>query len=88
MTMDNYPTNKELEEMAKVDIRTVRKQDLEDIKEVHIDHQLSKEERIRSFIRQIKNPYCYRCGDVVVKVNFALDAGSMQEKMEQYLMNL
>jgi hypothetical protein len=83
-----YPTTKELEAMANIDIRLVNKQELRDIRDVHIDENLTREERLSSFIEQIKNPYCYRCGDVVVKVNFTMEAGSMQEKMEQYLMNL
>ena len=34
-----------LEEMKSVDIRTVRREDLVDIRDVHVDPNLSKEER-------------------------------------------
>ena len=36
--------------------------ELVDIREVSVDKNLPKEERIAAFIRQIKNPYRFRCG--------------------------
>ena len=46
-----------LEEMKAVDIRTVDPETLMDIRDVHIDRTLPKEERIKSFIRQIKKDF-------------------------------
>ena len=43
---------------------------LVDIRNVKIDRSLPSEERIKSFIEQIKNPYCYLDHGVIVKVNF------------------
>jgi len=60
-----------VEEMKAVDIRTVSRDDLVDIRDVVIDQDASKEERIKSFLRQIKNPYCFKVGNVVVKTTFA-----------------
>ena len=51
-----------LEEMKSVDLRTVDREELVDIRDVHIDRSLPIEERIRSFVEQIKNPYCFKCG--------------------------
>ena len=45
--------------------------ELVDIREVSVDKNLPKEERIAAFIRQIKNPYRFRCGDFVVNACFA-----------------
>lgn len=50
-----------------------------------IDRTLPKEERIKDFIRQIKNPYCYKCGDVVVKVEFSDTDLTLEDCMEHYL---
>ena len=36
--------------------------ELVDIRKVSVDKNLPKEERIAAFIRQIKNPYRFRCG--------------------------
>ena len=44
--------------------------ELVDIREVSVDKNLPKEERIAAFIRQIKNPYRFRCGDFVVNACF------------------
>lgn len=72
-------------EMKAVDIRTVNRDDLVDIRDVEIDRSLPKEERIRSFINQIKNPYCFKCGDIVVKTSFIDTDVTLEERMEHYL---
>lgn len=74
-----------VEEMKNVDIRTVNRDELVDIRTVKIDPDLPREERIQSFLEQIKNPYCFRCGDVVVKTSFSEDGPTMQECMEHYI---
>lgn len=45
--------------------------ELVDIREVAVDKDLPKEERIAAFLHQIKNPYRFRCGDFVVNAAFA-----------------
>ena len=44
---------------------------LVDIRDVKIDRTLPTEERIRSFVEQIRDPYKFKVGDLVVKVSFA-----------------
>ena len=60
----------DLAALEAVDVQTVSPDDLVDLKDIQIDPSLPKEERIASFIRQFKNPYCYNCGMIVVKVGF------------------
>ena len=74
-----------VEEMKNIDIRTVSRDDRVDIREVKIDRTLPKEDRIRSFIMQIGNPYCFKCGNVVVKTSFADTEVTLEERMEHYL---
>ena len=45
--------------------------DLVDIRDVHIDPNQSKEDRVKSFVQQIKDPYNFKVGDVVVHVSYA-----------------
>ena len=59
-----------LKRMAQTDIRTVDKNTLVERSTVKLDPAMSREERILSFIEQIKNPYCYLDDGVVVKVSF------------------
>ena len=77
-----------VEEMKAVDIRTVDKDTLVDIHDVKIDRSLPKEERIRSFVEQIKNPYCFKCGNVAVKMVFADTDVTLEDRMEHYLRSL
>lgn len=46
-------------------------QSLVDIRDVRIDAALPQEEKIRSFIEQIKDPYRFKVGDVVVNVSYS-----------------
>ena len=41
-----------------------------DIRNVKLDRNLGQAERVRSYLQQIKNPYCFRVGDVVVNVAY------------------
>ncbi len=74
-----------VEEMKSVDVRTVDRESLVDIKTVEMNPELPREERFKSFVEQIKNPYCYRCGDVVVKVGFADTDRTLEDCLEQYI---
>ena len=57
--------------------------ELVDIREVSVDKNLPKEERIAAFIRQIKSPY--RCGDFVVNACFAGNGVTLEECLQGIL---
>ena len=78
----------DLEQMKNVDIQTIDRDSLVDINDVRIDRRLPREQRLAEFIRQIKNPYCYRCGKVVVKVSFADTEATLEDRLEHYLKTL
>lgn len=71
--------------MSKIDIHTVDKESLVDLQTVVIDESKPVNERMASFVEQIKNPYCFRIGDVAVKVNYKADGPSFQECFEELL---
>lgn len=75
------------EEMKTVDIRTVNRDELVDIRDVVIDQDAPKEEKIKSFMRQIRNPYCFKVGNVVVKTTFADTDATLDDRLEHYLWN-
>lgn len=64
-------TSEELRALSEVDIRTVDRSSLVDAESVKINTELSTEERIADYIRQIKNPYCYLYKGMVVKISFS-----------------
>ena len=70
-----------LQALAEVDIRTVSKESLADIKDVKIDRNLSREERITDYIRQVKNPYCVQCNGIIVKMNFSQSGETLEDKL-------
>lgn len=65
------PTQAELDAMKNVDVSNVDKSDLVNIEDVVVDGSLPQKERIMDYLRQIRNPYCYLSGGMVVKVSFA-----------------
>ena len=77
-----------IEEMKNVDVRTVDRDRLVDINEIEIDDSLPPKERAAEFLRQIKNPYCFRVGNVVVKNVYSDDGVSLQERFEQFARTL
>ena len=77
-----------IEEMKNVDVRTVDRDRLVDINEIEIDDSLPPKGSAAEFLRQIKNPYCFRVGKVVVKNFYSDDGVSLQERFEQFARTL
>ena len=75
----------QIEAMQNVDIRTVDPTGLRDIREVKVNTDLPKRERILDFIRQIGNPYCYRHGKYVVKASFTDTDVTLEDRMLSYI---
>ena len=75
----------QIEAMQNVDIRTVDPTGLRDIREVKVNTDLPKRERILDFIRQTGNPYCYRHGKYVVKVSFTDTDVTLEDRMLSYI---
>ena len=53
-----------IEEMKNVDVRTVKREELADIREVEVNKRKSREGQIKDYLEQIQNPYCYRYGEI------------------------
>ena len=74
--------------MKAVDVRTVDPETLVDVTQIKIDENLSKEERVAEFLRQVKNPYCFRVGNMIVKNVYSNDGVSLRERFEQFARTL
>lgn len=77
-----------LNSMREVDIRMVDPASLIDIRDVKVNSALPKRERLSDYLRQIGNPYCYKCGKMVVKVSFADTDATFEDKLESFLLSL
>ncbi len=75
----------EIDAMRDVDIRTVDPNTLRDIRDVKVNVELPKKERILDFIKQIGNPYCYRHGKYVVKVSYTDTNVTLEERLLAYI---
>ncbi|MCL2772156.1 MAG: hypothetical protein FWD71_02300 [Oscillospiraceae bacterium] len=80
--------NIDLDALRNVDIRTVDPSTLVDIQDVKIDTSLPKEERMKQYIEQIRNPYCFKCGKTIVKVSYSDTDVTFTERWESYLSSL
>ena len=76
------------EELQSVDIRIVKLEEVVDIQQIKIDDGLSQQEKRREFIRQVKNPYCFRVGKVIVKASYSGNGVSLNERFEELVMSV
>ena len=58
---------------------------LVDIREVSVNKDLPKEERIADFVKQIRNPYRFRCGDFVINACFASGGSTIEDCLKGIL---
>ena len=72
-------------DMKNIDPRTVDRDALVDIRDVKVNTALPQQERALDFLRQIKNPYCYKHGKYVVKVRFSDTEVSLEERIADYI---
>ncbi len=61
---------------------------LRDIQSVKIDPSLPRRERVKSFLEQIGDPYCYLDGETVVSVSYADNSVSLEDRLRSYVANL
>lgn len=78
--------HKRISEMRNADIRTVDKNTMPDMSEYKLDKTLSLAERAKRICKASINPYMFRYGDMVVKVEFADKGPSMQDLMGALLL--
>lgn len=52
---------------------------LVDIRDVKIDRSLPMEDRVKSYVQQVKNPYMFKVGNTVVRVSYADTSRTMND---------
>ncbi len=78
-------TEDRIKSMRDVDVRMVDPDTLRDIRDVKVNVELPKQERMLDFIKQIGNPYCYRHGKYVVKVSYTDTDVTLQDRLLSYI---
>ena len=74
--MENEKTRKELLDS------------LVDIRDVRIDRSMSVEDRIKSYVEQIKNPYMFKVGNTVVRVSYANTQATINDNFVNLLASM
>ncbi|MDR2560085.1 MAG: hypothetical protein LBC86_11185 [Oscillospiraceae bacterium] len=80
--------NVDFEKLKNVDVRTINPAELVDMSEIEINSDLPLDERLRDYIKKIKNPYCFRCGNTVVKISHGKTEDTIDDIMENFLLRI
>ncbi|MCD7920539.1 MAG: hypothetical protein LUG45_10855 [Clostridiales bacterium] len=70
-----------MEQLRDTDPRTVSRESLVERNSVCLNPDASHEERLLDYIRQIKNPYCYLDGGMIVKLSFQEKGPTIEERV-------
>lgn len=76
---------RDIERLKSVDVRTVDKSSLSDIKDIQINGKLPVKERIADFMKQAENPYCQLINGVADKYTFSNEDVGLTEKLKGYI---
>lgn len=56
-----------------------------DIAEVKVDPTMPVALRMEEYLRQIKNPYAFRCGEIAVNLSFSSNGKTLKDAVASYL---
>ena len=65
--------------MAQEYVLDSARESLVDIRDVKLDSSMEQADRVRSFIQQVKNPYRFKVGDVVVNVAYTNGGATLND---------
>jgi hypothetical protein len=70
------------------DIRTINRESLPQLSDIKIDTNLSRKERVQSFLEQLGGKYCYADGDMVVAFGYTDTDVTLTERLAMYARTL
>jgi hypothetical protein len=56
-----------------------------DIRDVRIDPDMPWAQRMQKYLHDIKNPYVYKCGDIIIREKHNPDGKTLDEAIRSYL---
>lgn len=74
--------------MSQQRLEDIRKEELTDISQIHLDENLSPEQKMYSFLEQVGNPYCFLCGETPVQICFTENGPELGELLQAYFLRL
>lgn len=74
--------------MADTQLRSELLNSLVDIRSIRIDRSAPLDERLKSYVEQIKNPYMFKVGDTVVRVSYADTESTINDNFTNLLASM
>ena len=74
-----------IDSFMNVNMDTVDRSKLVDISALEFDNTLPKEKRPAYVLERLKNPLCFRCGEVGIKLEFDDNAPPIQEVLTNFM---
>ena len=82
------PDIKRLDTMSRIEINKSDRNTLVNINDVQVNTALPITRRMEKYLEQVKNPYCFKCGETAVKLEFAQNGKSLDQSLVDYFINL
>lgn len=77
-------TMEQLSELQKIPIMELRREELSNADEIAIDQTKSRNQRVQSFLGQVKNPFAQNVGEYILQVGYAQDVQqTLDDRMVQ-----
>lgn len=77
-------TVEELQRLADMDIRDLKREDLDNAGDIEIDRNKPANQRMREFLEKTKNPYAENVGEYILMVTFSKTSEeTLEDKMIQ-----
>ena len=77
-------TVEELKRLEDMDIRDLKREDLDNAEDIVIDKQKPANQRMREFLEKSKNPYAENVGDYILQVTYSRTSEeTLEDKMIQ-----
>lgn len=77
-------TVEELQRLADMDIRNLRREDLDNAGDIKIDRNKPANQRMREFLEKTRNPYAENVGDYILMVTFSKTSeATLEDRMVQ-----
>lgn len=77
-------TVEELKRLEDMDIRDLKREDLDNAEDIVIDKQKPANQRMREFLEKSKNPYAENVGEYILKVTYSRTSEeTLEDKMIQ-----
>ena len=78
----------DLEAMRSVDVRTVDRESLSELCDIEIKPDQPFIQKALEYLNQVRNAYCFKCGDVTLKVTYSNTTTSINDCMEGFFQTI